>query len=59
MYPEVVTDREYKITAKLIKKKGSHNPVRFYIKSIWFNRKKITLKRILFNIKGRMKYSKK
>lgn len=59
MYPEVVTDREYKITAKLIKKKGSHNPIRFYIKSIWFNRKKITLKRILFNIKGRMKYSKK
>ncbi len=59
MYPETVTDSERNINVRFIKKKSTHNPIRFYIKSIWFNRKKITLERILFNIKGRMKYNHK
>lgn len=59
MYPEVVTDKSKSITAKFIKNKGTHNPIRFYAKSIWFNRKKITLERIIFNIKGRINYKHK
>lgn len=56
IYPEVVTDHKHQLTPAFIKRKGSHNPIRFYVKSIWFNRKKITLQRVIFNIKGRMKY---
>ena len=58
IYPEVVTDKEIKVDVKTIKRKSRKNPFRYYFKSIWMNRKKITLKRILFNIKGMIKYKK-
>lgn len=61
MYPERVKQVEsnYKVTVGFIKRKSIRNPVRFYAKSIWFNRHKITWKRIVFNIKGRLNYSRK
>ncbi len=58
IYPEVVTDKKIDITIKNIKKKSKKNFIRYYCKSIWFNRKKITLKRIIFNIKGMLQYKK-
>lgn len=58
IYPDVTTDCKYKITTEVIKKRSSRNPFRYYIKSIWFNRKKITFERILFNIKGMSAYKK-
>ncbi len=58
MYPEVVTDRELKLTVKNIKRKNRKNPIRYYCKSIWRNRKKLTWERIMFNIRGRLGYKK-
>ena len=58
IFPEIVTDKTFDITIKKIKKLSRKNPIRYYIKSIWFNRKKITLKKIIFNIKGMIKYKK-
>lgn len=59
IYPEVVVKKKKPITAKFICRKGNRNMIRFYIKSIWFNRHKITMERIIFNIKGKLKYSKR
>ncbi len=52
IYSDVVTDKPFKLNQNLIKRKGVSHPVAFYAKSIWQNRKKLTLKRIIFNIKG-------
>ena len=52
IYSDVVTDKPFKLNENLIKRKGVSHPVAFYAKSIWQNRKKLTLKRIIFNIKG-------
>lgn len=59
IYSDVVTDNDFKITKELIRKKGSGNAIAFYAKSIWINRKKITLKKIIFNIKGSLNKRKK
>ena len=58
IYPDVTTDKEYEISCDLIKKKSRRSKVKYYAKSIWFNRKKLTFKRILFNIRGMMSYRK-
>ena len=52
IYSDVVDDRDFEITKELIKKKGKGNPVAFYAKTFWINRKKITFKKIIFNFKG-------
>ncbi|MCC8073702.1 MAG: hypothetical protein LIO62_06210 [Clostridiales bacterium] len=52
IYSDVLTDKPFTITSSLINRKGISHPVRFYAKSIWKNRHKITLERIIFNIKG-------
>lgn len=59
IYPDTTTDKFYPITPELIRKKSKRSKLRFYAKSIWFNRRKLTLERILFNIKGMMSYKKK
>ena len=58
IYPDTTTDRYYEITPELIRKKSKRSKLRYYAKSIWFNRKKLTWKRIVFNIKGMMEYKK-
>lgn len=58
IYPDVTTDKYYDITPNLILKKSKRSKIKYYAKSIWFNRKKITVKRILFNIKGMISYKK-
>lgn len=52
IYSDVVTDKDFELTEKLIKNKGKSHPVAFYAKSIWKNRHKLTPERIIFNIKG-------
>lgn len=52
IYSDVVSDKSFKLTQGLIKRKGINHPITFYAKSIWKNRHKITLERIIFNIKG-------
>lgn len=58
IYPDVLIDWNDKkeIDYKLIKNKSKKRRLRFYIKILYFNRKKITLKKILKNIKGIIKY---
>ena len=58
IYADKTTDKYYDITADLIRKKSKRNKIRYYAKSIWFNRRKLTLERILFNIKGMLAYKK-
>lgn len=58
IYPDTTTDKCYEITPKLILRKSKRSKVRYYAKSIWFNRKKLTWERIVFNIKGMMAYKK-
>ena len=47
------------VTVAAIKRLGRKNPVQFYIKSLWFNRHKLTWKRIAFNLKQSMKKKKR
>ena len=56
IYSDVVKDKtaDYE-NVGLIKRLGRKHPVKFYLKALWFNRKKLTIKRIIFNIKGRLK----
>ena len=58
IYPDTTTDKYYEITSELIKKKSKRSKIKYYAKSIWFNRKKITIERIIFNIKGMLAYKK-
>ena len=55
IYSDVVEDGDFEITKELIKKKGKGNPIAFYAKTFWINRKKLTFKKIIFNIKGALK----
>jgi len=54
IYPEELIDynNEFELTYNFIKKKSKKRKIRFFLKAIYFNRKKITLKKIMFNIKG-------
>ena len=56
IYPDVTTDRPYEITLELIKQKSKRSKVKYYAKTLWFNRHKITLERIIFNVKGMLGY---
>lgn len=58
IYPDVVDYLKKDITPKLIYKKGKGNMIIYYIKSIWKNRRKITIEKIIFNIKGMINYRK-
>lgn len=52
IYPDVVKriDKE-KINYNFINKKGKCGALRFYIKVAYFNRKKLTLKKIIYNLR--------
>lgn len=58
IYADTTTDKYFEITPNLVKRKGTRNMIRYYVKSIWWNRKKLTWKRIIFNIKGMLSYKK-
>lgn len=52
IYSDCITDNPVNITPLYIKYKGRKHPVTFYVKSIWKNRHKLTLERIVFNLHG-------
>lgn len=52
IYSDVVSDKDFTIDKNLLRKRGKGNIFAFYIKTLWLNRKKLTPKRIIFNIKG-------
>lgn len=56
IYPDVVKDYDKKISFSLVKHLGHKTAIAYFVKSIWFNRKKITLERIKFNISHFLSY---
>lgn len=58
IYADTTEDKDYNITPELVLKKSKRSKIKYYAKSIWFNRKKLTLERIVFNIKGMFNYKK-
>lgn len=48
----------YELTPDLILKRSRRSKVKYYAKVLWFNRKKITWERIVFNVKGMLNYKK-
>lgn len=57
IYPDVVEELKQDISADYIRKKSKKKILEYYVKSIWYNRKKITVEKIIFNVKGKFKYS--
>lgn len=58
-YPDVAKEiNEKDITIGYIKRKSKHSRIRYYIKSIWYNRKKLTFNKIKGNIQRMIKYKK-
>lgn len=59
IYPDVVKIiDEKKITLKFVKRKGKCGAMRFYLKVAYFNRHKLTLKKILMNFKKKARLAK-
>lgn len=56
IYPDVTTDEPFEMSERLIRRKSKRNRIKFYAKVLWFNRHKITLERIIFNVKGMAGY---
>ncbi|MBQ1556002.1 MAG: hypothetical protein IIZ79_00005, partial [Aeriscardovia sp.] len=59
MYPDVVKRYNGQIDVKFLKRHGHKAKIPFLIKSLFRNRKKITIKRIMFNIKSFSRYRKR
>lgn len=58
MYPDVMTDRNIGISLHSLRKYGNRTRIGFVLDMLWHNRKKITIKRILLNVKGLFHYDK-
>ena len=56
IYKDNVEQKEVDINEKFIKKYGSQSKIKFIIKTIYYNRKKITLRRIIINLKNFIRY---
>lgn len=52
IYPDVMTDKNIGINIKSLKRYGNRTRLGFLLNMIWVNRHKITLDRILFNLKA-------
>ncbi len=55
IYPDVTTDKSFKLTPKFVLRKSRGSFVIFMAKTLYRNRKKLTPERILFNIKDLIK----
>lgn len=52
MYPDVLVEYDYdEVDYKTIKKYGHKGMIMYYVTGIWHNRKKITIKKIINNVK--------
>ena len=59
MYPDVVKKCDRPVDVKFLKKYGHKGKIPFLLKSLYRSRKKITLKRIIFNFKSFSRYRKR
>ena len=58
MYADVAEELIQPITYNYIYKKGKPSIIKFYVKSIYYNRKKLTLEKIIKNIKTNIRYKR-
>lgn len=58
MYADVAEELTQPITYNYIYKKGKPSLIKFYVKSIYYNRKKLTLEKIIKNIKTNIRYKR-
>lgn len=58
MYADIAEELNEPITYKYINKKGKPSRIKYYLKSIYYNRKKMTPKRIIKNIKTFVRYKR-
>ena len=56
IYPDIVDDLKEDVTYEFINKYGKCSKIKYYISSIIYNRKKITIKKIGQNVKRMIKY---
>lgn len=59
MYPDVFKKYDGQINMRFLKRHGHKTKIPFLIKSLFRNRKKITIKRIIFNVKSFLRYRKR
>lgn len=60
IYPDVVKlSNKNVVDYKFVKRHGTCSAIRFFIKVAYFNRKKLTLKKVMFNLKKKMKLATK
>ena len=59
IYPDVVKEYNGQVSARLIRHYGHQNKLKFLAKALYRNRKKITLKRIVFNLGSFSRYRKR
>lgn len=58
IYPDKVIESSNEPTIKFIKRHGKKGAIRYYLSSIWYNRHKITFKKIVYNIKAMIRSKK-
>ena len=56
IYPDFVKPYSERITAEYVKKNGRQSKIKFWLKMIWYNKNKITLKRIFNNMQNSIAY---
>lgn len=59
IYADAVINYDGDITPKLIKKYSRNNAIKYYMSSIWYNRKKLSPRRIWGNIRRMISYRRK
>lgn len=52
IYPDIMTDKSIEINIHSLKRYGRRTRLGFILNSLWVNRHKLTIKRILFNLKN-------
>ena len=58
MYADVVEELKQPINYEYINKKGKPAKIKYYVKSLYYNRKKLAIRNIIKNIKNAMKYKR-
>lgn len=56
IYPDIVENLKCEINNKYIENKGTKSKLKYYVESIWYNRRKLTPRRIYGNISRMIRY---
>lgn len=59
MYPDIVREYNGIVNAQVVRRYGHQGKIKFLVKALYRNRKKITLERIIFNLGSLSRYRKR